>query len=477
MAFATNAVITSNVMLARPENKRVVDIICDSSRPVLIWHTEQYKKLRSSDASEKWLLHQLAGGLLKHVEDILFAVEDQSVLKVCGFQTLAGCADALHDADILAEDELATLLGQHCLLLASCRLRRTLHTTRGWPVRLYSLLCDDERIGDEAYDDFLFDCKLFEILQRMPARGEVCSKMYERHLCKGVSSLQLELAFADVGVARHPDVLALIRQRVRLPMQTVVAEDVIGCQKNTVFSTAQKKFKKPEASMAAVLRAETFTKKHSYTTVEPDLPLGMKTGVLSSAHFQGSARTRTLDFDRIVWTAPTAPWFSLGPGNHMLPVADLAALRDAYRCDGNFAAVEHAWVGELVAVKHMLIVQILGFIDGDNWLFGLDHYSESAAQGWPCKLKKVAGYDAYYCELKAALKLPELVTIFNVEDVFARPVAWQSWARQRRSFTSDAAKEQLKAPAVRCFVTGPRETLLVCSARKAFWGLKLTSRC
>ena len=154
-----------------------MDIICESSRPVLIWHTEQYKKLRSSDASEKWLLHQLAGGLLKHVEDILFAVEDQSVLKVCGFQTLAGCADALHDADILAEDELATLLGQHCLLLASCRLRRTLHTTRGWPVRLHSLLCDDERIGDEAYDDFLFDCKLFEILQRMPARGEVCSKM------------------------------------------------------------------------------------------------------------------------------------------------------------------------------------------------------------------------------------------------------------------------------------------------------------
>jgi hypothetical protein len=181
MAFATNAVITSNVMLGRPENKRIVDIICESSRPVLVWHTEQYKVLRAADASEQWLRQQLAGGLLKHVEAIMFAVGDQNVLEACGFQTRAGGADALHDVDILTEDEFATLLGQHCLLLASCRLRRTLHTTRGWPVRLYSLLCDDERIGDEAYHDFLFDCKLFDILQRMPARGAVCSQMYERH--------------------------------------------------------------------------------------------------------------------------------------------------------------------------------------------------------------------------------------------------------------------------------------------------------
>ena len=141
---------------------------------------------------------------------------------------------------------------------------------------MYSLLCDDERIGEEAYDDFLFDCKLFDILQRMPARGAVCSQMYERHLCKKVSNIQLEMALADVGVARHPDVLKLIRQRIRLPMTTFFVEDVIGCQKNTVFTTAQKKFKKPEASMAAVLRAETLTRKHKYKTVEPDLPLGKK---------------------------------------------------------------------------------------------------------------------------------------------------------------------------------------------------------
>jgi hypothetical protein len=130
MAFATNAVITSNVMLARPENKRIVDIIVESTRPVLVWHTEQHKVLRAADASEQWLLHQLAGCLLKHVEAIMFAVGDQNVLEACGFQTRAGGADALHDVDILTEDEFATLLGQHCLLQASCRLRRTLHTTQ-----------------------------------------------------------------------------------------------------------------------------------------------------------------------------------------------------------------------------------------------------------------------------------------------------------------------------------------------------------
>jgi hypothetical protein len=140
----------------------------------------------------------------------------------------------------------------------------------------------------------------------------------------------------------------------------------------------------------------------------------------------------------------------------------------------NFWALERAWVCQLVAVKHMLIIQIPCFIDCDSWLFGLDHYSDSAVQGWPCTLKKVVGYDAHYCVFKSALRLPELVTIFNVENVFARPVAWRSWARQRRSFTSDAAKEELKAPAVRLFATGPRETLLVCSARKAFWGLQMT---
>eukprot|EP00959_Pyramimonas_sp_CCMP1952_P054156 1132979-Pyramimonas_sp.AAC.1 len=78
----------------------------------------------------------------------------------------------------------------------------------------------------------------------------------KRHLFNKVSVQQFIVACTELKFKIEVPLIKLVVPRVRGVLQTQIVEDIIGCQKNTRITMAQKKFKKPEASMGAVLRKE-----------------------------------------------------------------------------------------------------------------------------------------------------------------------------------------------------------------------------
>ena len=126
MAFAQSAITTSVVLLESADNTRVVQIVVECDGPAMHWHTEQRRALRSSDGTEQWLVEQTQGKLLEHVSERVQRTGDLGKLAKCGLATSRRSAAGTHREERVGEDELADILGQHCLILASCRLRRAL---------------------------------------------------------------------------------------------------------------------------------------------------------------------------------------------------------------------------------------------------------------------------------------------------------------------------------------------------------------
>ncbi len=276
-----------------------------------------------------------------------------------------------------------------------------------------------------------------------------------------------------MGFADHPEIQQLVSARCRLFVQTQIAEDCIGTQKNTQFTTAQKKFKKPEASMAAVLRAQTISKKHQYTDIVCDLPVDAKTVKLDGADFRPSVVNASLDFSVIVSSKQNTDWWSPGPGNHMVPIADLQMLKQAMSTSG-LEVVPDAWLGAFVDVQHRCILRVDGFHDEGLWMFGLGWFSDSACYGWPCKLVEVPGSAVRMVELSTAVKEPALFSIFDVAKVKACSVKWRSWLWQRQTLTHHDSLRFLLKPIPRLFVGDGPDDLMVIAAKSAFWKLDMS---
>ena len=149
-------------MLPNSTNKRMVACVCSASLPVLQWHTTQSRELRSSMATERWIIDQLEGSLMLHIENVLQSIGDANKLASCDFITSAFQADRADPAEAVVEDEIAQLFAHYSLGLAFCRMRRTLHMTCGWPVQLYKVNSSRADLVEEMFDRFQRDRVLFE---------------------------------------------------------------------------------------------------------------------------------------------------------------------------------------------------------------------------------------------------------------------------------------------------------------------------
>jgi hypothetical protein len=474
MNFCQNAIQTRCVMLPNLDNKRIVAIVFTCSAAVLEWHGVQNRSQRSADETEAWHKSQLTGGLMDHVNKLVGSLSDPKTSVACSFISSRMAAEHTCVEEAIVEDEFADLQGQYTMGLVGCRLRRTLHMSRGWPCQFYKVVCDNGKYVAEIHARFQRDRAIYEALKAFDAKLDIHDDVLERHLFRKISNVQLMKAIDETNGAGDPDLLEICRARIRVLSQTQVAEDVIGTEKNTIITTAQKKFKKPESAMAAVLRAKTLSHKHRYMEVDVTLPLGSKTASLSGSDFQATKSKRTLDFELIASAKQKAEWYSPGASDHMVPAADLQMLSDAFNHDESFSCMQYAWLGELVSVEHRFLME-LPATGGkpSQWVLGLDHYKDSSVQCWPVTLEKVKGYNDEFIKLGEKVSEPLLISVFDVERTRAVSFKWRSWFGQYMAYTTTEARKQLVVPITRAFVSGQPDSLLRLAARHAFWQFRM----
>ena len=66
------------MVLGTPDAQRLVNIVCTGCAPLLAWYAECYASCESADHSQKWLLDQLGGALMRHVDEIMITASQKS---------------------------------------------------------------------------------------------------------------------------------------------------------------------------------------------------------------------------------------------------------------------------------------------------------------------------------------------------------------------------------------------------------------
>lgn len=342
----------------------------------------------------------------------------------------------------------------------------------GWQNRFFRLLDGTPDGNSNLLEMFKRDIDIWAQLRKVEGKMRIQQALEKRHAFLKVSIQQYIQACHSLQFAAEEPLRNLVRQRARLLIQTQIVEDIIGTQKNTDFTSAQKKFKKPEASMAAALRQEVLNKRHHHLPVSCDLNFESKTTRLAACAFKSDMGDRSLDFGRIVSASPSPPWWSPGPGDHMTPHADIQTLRDAVS-RGGFGLLEYAWSSEMFDASHKLLFRLPDVHAEDQWFYALGFFRNSSVIAWPCTLVRLRDSDSCFVEFDQPGVEPILIGVFQVERVSACSVRWVSWAAQMKEFTRLGDRQQLATPAIRAFVDGKPEALCKVAAKKAFWSLKV----
>lgn len=177
--------------------------------------------------------------------------------------------------------------------------------------QLVVILCDGD-VGVEAARLFEKDLEIFKALEAA-RRGNVAEQWYKRHEMRKVATQQFCLAFAELGFRPHPEVTDLIRRRVSGILSTQICEDAIGAGKNAKTIIGNRRYRRPEASMAARLKNHVPDVIHKYQTPKATLPIGSKTMRVPDEAFRAKREHASMDFTSVVGTKQSADWWRGGP--------------------------------------------------------------------------------------------------------------------------------------------------------------------
>ena len=67
-----NALVIAVAMLGEASHRHLISVIVNCVKPVEAWHSTQNKELRSEKGSASWILDQLEGDFMTHVNAIMY---------------------------------------------------------------------------------------------------------------------------------------------------------------------------------------------------------------------------------------------------------------------------------------------------------------------------------------------------------------------------------------------------------------------
>jgi hypothetical protein len=316
-----NALITSVAMLLDESNLRINESILAPTRHLKIWQGSQSKAIRSCLAAETWLVGQVTGDYMAHVDAIVGTLKSAVDMERCRFVVRAHVADRLDPKEVVTEDEHADIMGQFVMTLAANRMRRGLWFF-GWPTRMFRVLKGGE-LALQTVVDFLWDCEHWVIFADLEDKSNAQLLLQNRSVFKKVSVIQLMAALKDTAGVITDDFLELLHNRARGLFGTQIAEDLIGAQKNNKDVKTGRKFRRPEYSMAAGIKGKVLEERHHFIAPNMDTPMQAKTVRLDASCFSIRKEGRSLPFHTMVSTSQTPDFYSPSAQNLNTPHADV----------------------------------------------------------------------------------------------------------------------------------------------------------
>lgn len=239
---------------------------------------------------------------------------------------------------------------------------------------------------------------------------------------------QLVAAVKDkAAVGWEGDFAKVLRSHCRVACPTQIIEDSFGTAKNAKIVRAARRYRRPEVAMSSILRHNVLDERHKWTTVSADTLVGAKSERLQKEDFQAKVDARSLPWQSVVSTSSAAGWYSPKAENFCANVADLRMLESAMQ-SGNMNIVSEAWVGDIAAAAHKLIVGVAMEGGDRRWFHVLHHVDKSSVIAWPGRLEKLKGssHTCFYHDesVNEFTFLP--LTTFN--NLMACTFVWRSWA-------------------------------------------------
>jgi hypothetical protein len=122
-----NNLAIATLYYANFENRAKQKVIKEVCAPVLEWHTEQNRKLRSVGEALEWEVGQQRGGWLKHIQSILGKLSDTNSLEAVGLvvplTTSYLVYNSLNSGEAMFMNQVASLYGDMVVSLAGFRVR------------------------------------------------------------------------------------------------------------------------------------------------------------------------------------------------------------------------------------------------------------------------------------------------------------------------------------------------------------------
>ena len=169
-------------MLGEVSHRHLISVIVNCCKPVEAWHSTQNKALRSEKGTSSWILDQLEGDFMKHVNAIMLLMQDVLVLEECG---ILQQYDGDDNCIVLQQEELAETFGDFSMLLASKRVQRTLWFVCGLPHRLPLVLSKKNGVPEAVLKNFNVDYQCYveavEVAKTVQAAAPFVRRSVFRH--------------------------------------------------------------------------------------------------------------------------------------------------------------------------------------------------------------------------------------------------------------------------------------------------------
>lgn len=226
-----NAVEVGVYMLCEPEHTHWVNIVLAAGGPTEAWHRDQNYKLRSVEGSRLWMIEQLSGSFAAHLHKTWGQLKNLNILKSCGMRIQA--FDDQADAGlIVAQDDLADLLGMGVVSMVFHREQRNMWSMRGWPVRMSGVLAPP-LLRAKTLKAFRDDYKAFEELKAHPFQSPEIQDLLKRSVFNQRSVMQYVLAAQETQFEFSARLQTLAHGRASTVIRSQCSEDLFSSAKNS----------------------------------------------------------------------------------------------------------------------------------------------------------------------------------------------------------------------------------------------------
>ena len=308
-ACCENACAISVMFLSDANSLRYAAIIEGASSELKSWRSRQNKLCRSSDGCAAWIEEQACGGVAQHAWAIFGSLRCRASLEEALFATTVFAAEAMGVGEVVCEDDFADTFGMLASQLVSARLRRLLHITDGFPWSMARLL--KPTLAAEAVHDFEGSLRAFRALAAAADNGPTALRLLARHqLHKPSNAAYIQAMSHRAERAWGDDMARLTMTRLRVACPTQIIEDMNGAQKNARAIRSTVRFKRPERSMAIVLKKKIISQRHHWLDVEVDAAAVRRNERLGAECFIENKDMRSMPWGDIVSTSQATTYHS-----------------------------------------------------------------------------------------------------------------------------------------------------------------------